>query len=115
VEAIGDECVRVAMKTVELKGTRITEDLKKAFMGFHASCFEAHEDSLKAFFSGDIALAESVRNMREKVETAFANIEKVARAQSLDVVPQILAVASFLRQIYEHGVDIADLVVPKKE
>jgi len=115
VEAIGDECVRVAMKTVELKGARITEDLKKAFMGFHASCFEAHEDSLKAFFSGDIALAESVRNMREKVETAFANIEKVARAQSLDVVPQILAVASFLRQIYEHGVDIADLVVPKKE
>jgi hypothetical protein len=45
----------------------------------------------------------------------FANIEKIAREQSLDVVPQILAVASFLRQIYEHSVDIADLVIPKKD
>jgi phosphate uptake regulator len=114
VEAIGDECVRVAMKTVELKGAKLSEDFKKAFVDFHTSCFEAHEISLKAFFSGDIALAEDVRNMREKIETAFTHIEKVARAQSLDIVPQILAVASFLRQIYEHSVDIADLVVPKK-
>jgi len=114
VEAIGDECVRVAMKTVELKGAKLTENLKKTFVDFHTSCFEAHENALKAFFAGDIALAEAVRNMREKIEDSFTNIEKVARAQSLDVVPQILAVASFLRQIYEHSVDIADLVVPKK-
>jgi hypothetical protein len=52
--------------------------------------------------------------MHEKSEKAFTNIEKVARAQSLIVVPQILAIASFLRQIYEHSVDIADLVVQKK-
>jgi phosphate uptake regulator len=114
VEAIGDECVRVAMKTVELKGAKLTDNLKKAFVDFHTSCFEAHEDALKAFFAGDIGLAETVRSMREKIENAFANIEKVAKAQSLDIVPQILAVASFLRQIYEHSVDIADLVVPKK-
>jgi len=63
---------------------------------------------------GDIALAESVRGMREKIEKTSINIEKVAREQLLDVVPQILAVASFLRQIYEHSVDIADLVVPKR-
>jgi phosphate uptake regulator len=114
VEAIGDECVRVALKAVELKGAELSGDLKKVFADFHRSCFEAHEKALKAFFASDIALAEDVRCARVDIEKTFAGIEKVAREQSLDVVPQILAVASFLRQIYEHSVDIADLVVPKK-
>lgn len=114
VEAIGDECVRAALKTLELKGTKLTEDLKELLVDFHMVCFEAHKKALKAFFTGDIDLAENVKGMREKVEKALANIEKVARAQSLDVVPHILAVASILRQIYEHSVDIADLVMPKK-
>jgi len=114
VEGIGDECVRVALKTIELKEAKLAEDLKKLFVEFHKLCFEAHENALTAFFVSDIALAESVRSMREKIEKTFTNIEKVARAQSLDVLPQILAIASFLRQIYEHSVDIADLVMPKK-
>jgi len=114
VEAIGDECVRVATKTVELKGTKLAEDLKKALVDVHMVCFDAHENALKAFFVGDIGLAESVRNIREKVEKMFAGVEKVVKAQSLNIMPQVLAIASFIRQIYEHSVDIADLVMPKK-
>jgi phosphate uptake regulator len=114
VETIGDECVRAALKTVELKGTRLAEDLKRLLVEFHTVCFEAHENALKAFFTGDICLAEDVRNMREKVEGTLANIERVAREQSIDVVPQILSAASILKQIYEHSVDIADLAMPKK-
>jgi phosphate uptake regulator len=114
VEAIGDECVRVAMKTVELKGTKLGEDLKKSLVDFHMVCFEAHENALKAFFAGDTGLAENVRLIREKVEKMSASIEKIAKVQSLDALSHILAVASILRQIYEHSVDIADLVMPKK-
>jgi phosphate uptake regulator len=114
VEAIGDECVRVAMKTVELKGLKLAEDFKNLLADFHVVCFEAHEAALKAFLVGDISLAENVRFMRGKVEKMFASIEKTAKAQSLDILPHILAAASLLRQIYEHSVDIADLVMPKK-
>jgi len=114
VEAIGDECVRVAMKTAELKGTKLSEDLKKSFVDFHLVCFEAHENALKAFFAGDTGLAENVRLIREKVEKTSSNIEKIAKMQSLDALPHILAVTSILRQIYEHSIDIADLVMPKK-
>lgn len=114
VETIGDECVRVALKTVGLKGTRLDEDLRKLFVGFHTTSFKAHEDATEAFFSGDVGLAEGVKAIREKIEETFADIEQVARAQSLDVVSQVLAVASILRQLYEHSVDIADLVTPKK-
>mgnify|MGYP002153792845 CR=1 FL=1 len=114
VEAVGDECVRVAMKVAELKGTKLAEDLKKALIDFHMVCFEAHENAMKAFFTGDIELAENVRYMKEKVEKLLAGIEKGAKTQSLDTMPYVLAVASILRQLYEHGVDIADLVIPKK-
>lgn len=114
VETVGDECVRVALKTVELKGTKFNQDLRKLFVNFHMVCFEAHENALTAFLTGDIGLAEKVRSMRDKIEKEFTDIEEVVRAQSLDVVPQILAVASFLRQIFEHSVDIADLALPRE-
>ena len=110
VEAIGDACVRVAYKAVELKGAEMSEDLKKLLVDLHTACFEAHENALKSFLNRDIALAENVRNAREKIEKTFSSIEKVARDQSFNVVPQILAAASFVRQIYEHAVDMADLV-----
>jgi phosphate uptake regulator len=115
VETIGDECVRIAQRAIELEGAKLSEDLRKLFADFHSVCFVAHENALNAFLVGDMATAEGVREMQERIEKTFANIEKVARAQSLDMVPLVLAVASFLRQIYEHSVDIADLVVPRKE
>lgn len=113
VEGIGDDCVRVALKIVELKGARLDEELRRFFVNFHKTCFEAHENALTAFLNGDMILAEKVRSMRDRIEKGFNSIEEVVRAESLDIVPQILAVASFLRQIYEHSVDIADLAVPK--
>jgi hypothetical protein len=49
--------------------------------------------------------------MHERIENVFTDIEKVAKDQPLEVMPQILAASSFLRQIYAHSVDLADLVV----
>jgi len=111
IEAIGDACVQVAAKTIELDGGKLSEELRKLLVGLQAICYEAHEQALKSFVNKDIALAENVRNIHEKIETIFADIEKVAKDQPLEVMPQILAASSFLRQIYEHSVDLADLVV----
>jgi len=111
IEAIGDACVQVAAKTIELNGGKPSEELRKLLVGLQAICYEAHEQALKSFVNKDIALAENVRNMHEKIETVFSDIEKVAKDQPLEVMPQILAASSFLRQIYEHSVDLADLVV----
>lgn len=114
VEAIGDECVRVAQKIIELKGRKLDENLSKLFLESQTTCFGLHENAITAFLAGDIALAEKVRAMRERVEKQYADIEELARAQPLDTVPQILAVVSFLRQIYDHSVDIADLAVQRR-
>jgi phosphate uptake regulator len=111
IEAIGDACVQIAAKTIELNGIKPSEELQKLLAGLQAICFDAHEQALKSFVNKDIALAENVRNLHGKIETFFADVEKVAKEQPVEVMPQILATASFLRQIYEHSVDLADLVV----
>ena len=111
VEAIGDASVKIAAKTLELNGVKPSEELRKLFVGLQVLCYEAHEQALKAFIDKDIASAENVRNMNEKIKALFADIEKVTKGQPVEVMPQMLAAASFLRQIYEYSVDLADLVV----
>jgi phosphate uptake regulator len=111
VEAIGDASVKIAAKTLELDGVKPSEELRKLFVGLQTLCYDAHEQALKAFIAKDIASAENVRNMNEKIKALFADIEKVTKEQPVEVMPQMLAAASFLRQIYEYSVDLADLVV----
>jgi phosphate uptake regulator len=114
VEGIGDDCVRAATKTVELKGIRPDKDLGKLFANLQSTCFAAHDQALNAFLTGDIELAEKVRRLRSAIEKEFVCIEDLAQSQSRDLFPQVLAIAAFLRQIYEHSVDISDLTVPRK-
>ena len=111
IEAIGDACVQIAAKAIDLNGLKPSEELQKLLASLQAICFDAHEQALKSFVNKDIALADNVRNLHGKIETIFADVEKVAKDQPVEVMPQILATASFLRQIYEHSVDLADLVV----
>ena len=107
---MGDVCVQVAAKTIELNGFKPSGELQKLLIDLQAVCCEAHEQALKSFVNKDIALAENVRNMQAKIEGIYADIEKVAKVQPVDIMPQILAALSFLRQIYRHSVDMADLV-----
>jgi phosphate uptake regulator len=111
IEAIGDACVQIAAKTIELNGIKPSEELQKLLASSQAICFDAHEQALNAFANKDIALADNVRNLHGKIEKTFVDVEKVAKNQPVEVMPQILATLSFLRQIYEHSVDLADLVV----
>ncbi len=111
VEAMGDATVQVASKTLELGGVRLSENLRKALVNSQAVCYDAHEQALKAFVNKDSALAENIRKTRDKIGLMFTKIEETAKDQPIEVIPHVLAVASLLMQIYEHSVDLADLVV----
>ena len=111
IEGIGDACVQMASKTILFNGIKLSNELRKLLFDLQSVCCEANEQALKAFLSKNISLAENVRNMREKIEETNSNIEIVAKKSSIDLMPQILDAASFLRQIYERSVDMADLVV----
>ena len=76
--------------------------------------FEAQENALKAFFGHDVVLAEEVRDERMKMESVFHDIESAAKKQSTEVVSLILTAASLMYRIFDHSVDIADLVMPRE-
>jgi phosphate uptake regulator len=111
IEGIGDACVQFASNTLAINGIKLTEELRKLLLELQAACLEANEQALKSFLNKDISLAENVRNLREKIESTYSNIERVAKESSVDLMPQTLTAVAFLRQIYERSVDMADLVV----
>ena len=111
IEGIGDACVQLASNTIALNGIKLSEELRKLLIELQSACCEANEQAIKSFLNKDISLAENVRNLREKIDATYSNIERVAKDSSVDLMPQILAAVSFLRQIYERSVDMADLVV----
>jgi len=79
----------------------------------HKVAFDTHENALKAMFMRDIALAEALRNQRKTIESLVNEVESMVHRNYSDIAPQVLAAASSMRQIYDHGLDIADLVMPK--
>jgi phosphate uptake regulator len=111
IEGIGDACVQMAKTTLALDGIKLSEEVRKLLVELQSNCYEANEQSFKSFLTKDISLAESVRSQRPKIEAKSSKIESSAKDSSVDLMPQILAAVSFLRQIYERSVDIADLVV----
>lgn len=111
IEGIGDACVQIAQSTLELKNTKLSDELRRLVLALQSTCVDANEQAFKAFLCKDIALAENVREMRGKVDDNCSRIEAAVKDSSVDLLPQILAVVQFLRQIYERSVDMADLVV----
>ena len=111
IEGIGDACVQFASNTVALDGMKLSDELRKLLFELQSACSGANEQAIKSFLNKDISQAENVRNLREKIESTSTKIEDVAKETSVDLMPQVLAAVSFLRQIYERSVDMADLVV----
>jgi len=111
IEGIGDACVQFASNTLALNGIKLSDELRRLLFELQSTSSEANEQAIKAFLNKDISLAENVRNLHVKIELTSSSIEKLAKDSSIDLMPQILAALSFLRQIYERSVDMADLVV----
>jgi len=114
VESIGDQSVMVAQKAMGLEGLKLGKDVSGAVTKLHGFVFDAHEKALRALFGRDVALAESLRvEGRERFVSMFQEAEDVVSSLSGEAAPHILAVVSFLGRIFDAGVDIADLVMPK--
>jgi phosphate uptake regulator len=113
VEAIGDQSVYIGEKTIKLGEQKPTEELAQLILKFHTAVYETHENALNALFTHDIVLAEKIKDEKDKITAAFQEIETKTRVHSTQVAPQILAAVSAIHRIYDHSVDIADLVMPR--
>jgi phosphate uptake regulator len=112
VEAIGDQATQIAQKTIELN-KKISKEISHFVSDLHKFAYDSHESALNALFSRDVSLAASVRAKQGTVAKVVLELEKTARTQPLEVVPHILDIASSMNRIYDHSIDIADLVMPK--
>ncbi len=113
VEAVGDQSVRLAESAIDMKGAHVAKDLSQMLLRLHKVAFDTHENALKAMFTRDIGLAEALRSDRESVEDLVNDIEALVHKNYSNIAPQMLAASTAIRQIHGHGVDIADLVMPK--
>jgi len=113
VEAIGDKSVQLAELAIELEGVKISKELAQQLLKLHKIAFDTHENALKAMFTRDIALAEALRNERKAIENQVKEVESMVHKNYSDIAPQVLTASSLISQIYGHGIDIADLIMPK--
>ena len=113
VEAIGDQSVQLAEWAMELVNARIPKELAQLLIRLHKITFDTHENALKAMSVRDTALAEALQDERKMVESLLNELGSLVHCSYSAIAPQILAATSSMRQIYDHGVDIADLVMPK--
>jgi phosphate uptake regulator len=113
VEAIGDRAAEIASKSMTLGGESLPTTIAHDIGIFHTRVFQAQEKALKGFFGHNVAVAEEVRDLKEEMRSMFHDIELQLKRQPVESVPIILAVASAIHQIYNHSLDIADLVMPK--
>jgi phosphate uptake regulator len=113
VEAVGDESVQIAELTAKLGKAQVAKELTQLLVKLHKVAFESNENALKSLFSRDIALAESVRTERKNALNLYSEIESTVQKHNSEVAPQVLAAASSISHIYDHSLDIADLVMPK--
>jgi len=112
VESIGDQSAKIAENGINL-GAKIAKEPSQLLLKLHNVVYESHENALKALFSRDVLVAESVRAKHETVTATFHEIETIAHTQPIELAPHVLAAASSMNRIYDHSVDIADLVMPK--
>lgn len=103
--------MEISTKTLELNVVKPSAGLGKLFVGLQALCYYAHEQAFRAFIYKNITSAENVRNMNEEIESPIFWHWKGCEGSTVEVMLQMLAAASFLRQIYEYSVHLVDLVV----
>jgi phosphate uptake regulator len=111
IETIGDLSVKTALKTLELDKLHPSGDLQKLIQTSQILVFNALKHALAAFMNKDIIIADKVRKVSLELNPLFMDIEYNSKNNPVAIIPQILAISSFMRQTYENSVDLADLVV----
>ncbi|MEM2917024.1 MAG: PhoU domain-containing protein [Candidatus Bathyarchaeia archaeon] len=113
VEAIGDQSAHIGEKVTKMDGKKPEESLVRLILQFHSRIYETHENALNALFAHDIVVAEQIKDEKTKITEAFQELETKITTYNAKDAPQILAAVSAIYRIYDHTVDIADLVMPK--
>ncbi|MDW8048460.1 MAG: phosphate uptake regulator PhoU [Nitrososphaerota archaeon] len=113
VESIADQSTQIAEQAVRLNGAKLDKDSSELILELSNKVQEAYSDSLAAFFSRDVSIAESVRQKHDIVERLCQSLESISNTLPIDLTQKIISVMSLMNRIYYYCVDISDLTTPK--
>ena len=111
VESIGDQSAQLAQNVIEYKGVKPSKEYAELIMRLHSIVYDSHETAIKSLSLHDISLAESVRNMKGKIEDLRRKLQQKLTKDK--IARYLFSTISHLTRIYENSVDIADLVIPR--
>ena len=80
-------------------------------MELHSTIYDSHETAIKALFLHDVSMAESVRNLQNKIDEIKEKLNQELKKE--ENAEYFLSAISHLTRIYENSIDIADLVIPR--
>jgi phosphate uptake regulator len=113
VESIGDQSSQIANYVVHLEGTKLSEEVAGILSGLHRAVYESYRDSVAAFFSRNISIAESIRDRKTLVEEMYHKVEARSNKLSIKTAQHLISAISLISRIYGHSVDISDLTTPR--
>ena len=84
--------------------------MKALLTNLQKACFDASNQTVKAFMSNDVSSTENLQITHAKVDELSEEVEKAAKNQSFSELSRILAVANLLRRVYDLSVNLGELV-----
>ncbi|MBS7606230.1 MAG: PhoU domain-containing protein [Candidatus Bathyarchaeia archaeon] len=113
IEAVADQSSQIAEYATKFKSSELTEESLEAIHELYKNVHKTYEDSVTAFLSRNIPLAESLRERKPTIEELSRKVELSASTLTFERVRDLTAIVSLLNRIYDYSIDISDLTTPR--
>ena len=81
VELIGDQSTQICENAIKMERNKISKKLSQKLLDIHRIAHESHENAMRALFTHDISLAESIKRKESTVANNLHEIETLVRIE----------------------------------
>ena len=113
IESIADYACEIARNILEFSGTPIPGRVLETIQSLGNLSYNMQEEAMRAIFSMDLKLADSVQKKQVTVKELVRGIDGLLAGQKPDVISYASSVVSSTERISNYNIDISDLVTPR--
>lgn len=113
IELVADQSLRIAEYAIKLKDLELSGDISRALSDLWKVVYDAYNDSVTAFLTRNISLAESIKEKRQYIENLSQRVEFLVRSLPFEKAEDLITVISLLNRVYDHSIDISDLTTAR--
>ncbi|KYH40434.1 MAG: Phosphate-specific transport system accessory protein PhoU [Candidatus Bathyarchaeota archaeon B26-2] len=118
IEQVADRAANIAKCIIMLEGARqgIPDSILELILKAGDEVFNAYDSAVKAFFSKDVAEANKVIELQERIirlDQKIASKFFLSKTKEVTVCCSVCSIRDNIRETMEHAVDIADLTIDR--